>query len=57
MQIFLDGSEISLRKTLKTLNSFDIISGLKFNIEKKKLEQYGLDPSINLTVFHVMIFN
>ena len=41
-QIFLDGSEMSLRKTLEKLNSFFTMSGLKLNIEK--LEQYGLDP-------------
>ena len=34
-QIFLDGSEMSLRKTLEKLNSFYIMSGLKLNIEKK----------------------
>ena len=33
-QIFLDGSEMSLRKTLEKLNSFYIMSGLKLNIEK-----------------------
>ena len=33
-QIFLDGSEMSLRKTLEKLNSFYIMSGLKLNTEK-----------------------
>ena len=35
-QIFLDGSEMSLRKTLEKLNSFYTMSGLKLNIEKKQ---------------------
>ena len=35
-QIFLDGSEMSLRKTLEKLNSFYIMSGLKLNIEKTR---------------------
>ena len=35
-QIFLDGSEMSLKKTLEKLNSFDIMSGLKLNIEKTR---------------------
>ena len=35
-QIFLDGSEMSLRKTLAKLNSFYIMSGLKLNIEKTR---------------------
>ena len=35
-QIFLDGSEMSLRKTLEKLNSFYIMSGLKLNTEKTR---------------------
>ena len=35
-KLFLDGKEVSLRKTLQKLNSFYIISGLKINIEKTR---------------------
>ena len=35
-QIFLDGSELSLRETLNTLNQFYNMSGLKINIEKTR---------------------
>ena len=34
IQIFLDSSEMSLRKTLEKLNSLYIMSSLKLNIEK-----------------------
>ena len=35
-QIFLDGTELSLKNTLKTLNIFYLMSGLKLNIDKTK---------------------
>lgn len=35
-QVFLDGSEASLRETLNTLNQFYHMSGLKINIEKTR---------------------
>ena len=35
-QIFLDGTEISLRKTLEKLHTFYLMSGLKLNIDKTK---------------------
>ena len=35
-QIFLDGTELSLENTLKTLNIFYLMSGLKLNIDKTK---------------------
>ena len=35
-QIFLDGTEITLRKTLEKLNTFYLMSGLKLNIDKTK---------------------
>lgn len=35
-QIFLDGSEISVRKTLDKLQLFYSMSGLKINVEKTK---------------------
>ena len=35
-QIFLDGSEVSLRETLNTLNQFYNMSGLKINVEKTR---------------------
>ena len=35
-QIFLDGSELSLRETLNTLNQFYNMSGLKINVEKTR---------------------
>ena len=36
-QIFLDGTEQSLREALRVLDRFYAISGLKINIEKTKL--------------------
>ena len=35
-QIFLDGTEISLKETLRTLDIFYLMSGLKINFEKNK---------------------
>ena len=35
-QLFLDGTEESLRKTLNILHTFDNMSGLKINVEKTK---------------------
>ena len=35
-QIFLDGSDLSLRKTLAKLKSFHSFSGLKINVEKTR---------------------
>ncbi|MCG7892737.1 MAG: reverse transcriptase domain-containing protein, partial [Candidatus Thiodiazotropha endolucinida] len=35
-QVFLDGSELSLKETLNTLNQFYYMSGLKINIEKTR---------------------
>ena len=35
-QIFLDGSELSLRKTLAKLKSFHSFSGLQINVEKTR---------------------
>ena len=35
-QIFLDGTEKSLQETLRVLDNFHVISGLKINIEKTK---------------------
>ena len=35
-QIFLDGTEKSLQETLRVLDNFYVISGLKINIEKTK---------------------
>lgn len=40
-QIFLDGSEESLQETLRVLDNFYIISGLKMNIEKTKAVWIG----------------
>ena len=36
-QIFLHGTEISLKETLRTLDIFYLMSGLKINVEKQKL--------------------
>ena len=36
-QIFLDGTEISLKEKLRTLDIFYLMSGLKINVEKQKL--------------------
>ena len=38
-QIFLDGSERSLRSTLRILHKFYLMSGLKIN--EDKLKHYG----------------
>ena len=35
-QIFLDGTDKSLQETLRVLDNFYVISGLKNNIEKTK---------------------
>ena len=35
-QIFLDGEEISLRKTLQNLHLFYRMSGLKINVDKTR---------------------
>ena len=40
-QIFLDGTEISLKETLRTLNIFYLMSGLKINVEKSKTVWIG----------------
>ena len=36
-QIFLDGSELSLRKTLAKLKSFHSFSGLQINVKKRAI--------------------
>ena len=41
-QIFLDGTEKSLQETLRVLDNFYVISGLKINIEKTKAIWIGL---------------
>ena len=53
-QIFLDGTEITLRKTLEKLNTFYLMSGLKLNIDKT---QYGLDLWISQIVDYVRNIN
>ncbi|MEW8548783.1 MAG: reverse transcriptase domain-containing protein, partial [Candidatus Thiodiazotropha sp.] len=40
-QIFLDGSEISLRTTLTTLQTFYLMSGLQINVEKTRAVWIG----------------
>ena len=40
-QMFLDGSEQSLRNALGTLNTFYNVSGLKINVDKTKASWIG----------------
>ena len=40
-KIFLDGTEKSLRETLKTVNAFYKLSGVKFNVEKTRVIWIG----------------
>ena len=40
-EIFLDGTEISLKETLRTLDIFYLMSGLKINVEKTKAVWIG----------------
>ena len=47
-QVFLDGTEISLRKTLQTLQSFYQMSGLKINVDKTKAIWIGSMTKSNL---------
>ena len=47
-QIFLDGTEISLRKILEKLNTFYLMSGLKLNIEKTKAIWIGSTNKSNI---------
>ena len=47
-QIFLDGTEISLRKTLQKLQSFYLMSGLKSNVDKTKAIWIGSMAKSNL---------
>ena len=47
-QIFLDGTEITLRKTLERLNTFYLMSGLKLNIDKTKAIWIGSMNKSNL---------
>ena len=47
-QIFLDGTEISLRKTLPKLQSFYLMSGLKINVDKTKAIWIGSMTKSNL---------
>ena len=51
-QIFLDGTEISLRKTLEKLNTFYLMSGLKLNIEKTKAIWIGSTNKSNIKLCH-----
>ena len=46
-QVFLDGTEISLRHTLETLNAFYLMSGLKLNIDKTKAIWIGATSKSN----------
>ena len=46
-QVFLDGTEISLRNTLETLNAFYLMSGLKLNIDKTKAIWIGSTSKSN----------
>ena len=45
MQIFLDGAEESLKRTLTILTSFYNISGLKINVEKTKAIWIGISSN------------
>ena len=47
-QIFLDGTEISLRKTLQKLQFFYLMSGLKINVDKTKAIWIGSMAKSNL---------
>ena len=47
-QVFLEGTEISLRKTLQTLQSFYQMSGLKINVDKTKAIWIGSMTKSNL---------
>ena len=44
-QVFLNGTEESLRETLSVLDMFYHMSGLKINIEKKR-ELYGSELTV-----------
>ena len=44
-QIFLDGTEESLRRTLNILTSFYNMSGLKINVEKTKAIWIGISSN------------
>ena len=46
-QVFLDGTEISLRNSLETLNAFYLMSGLKLNIDKTKAIWIGSTSKSN----------
>ena len=50
-QLFLDGSEQSLRKSLETLTTFYHMSGLKINIDKMKAIWIGSMNKSNWTLY------